>query len=136
MTSIRRFLVSLLLLNFLGTVSLPTTPAHAQQTITPRRPIPGPVVPPNFFRAALERGTRSPDGSPGPNYWQVYSEYDIDARLDPRSGLLAGTETIRFHNRSPSELRSISLFLHQNIHAEGAPRGGRRRSRAVSGSSG
>jgi hypothetical protein len=79
-------------------------------------------VPPPFFRAALEQGTRSPDGSPGPNYWQVYSEYDIDARLDPVSGLLSGTETIRFHNRSPVDLPAIALFLHQNIHAPGVAR--------------
>ncbi|MFH1765815.1 MAG: M1 family metallopeptidase [Gemmatimonadota bacterium] len=97
-------------------------PAQAQETVTPQRPIPGPVVPPPFFRAALERGTRSPDGSPGPNYWQVYTGYDIDARLDPVSGLLSGTETIRFHNRSPVDLPSIALFLHQNIHAEGVAR--------------
>ena len=63
---------------------------NAQEEVIVKRPIPGPVVPPPFFRAALERGTRSPDGSPGPNYWQVYSEYDIDARLDPVSGLLSG----------------------------------------------
>ena len=124
MNLVRRLSVSLLLplLTLVAADATPRGSAHAQQTITSERPIPGPVVPPPFFRAALERGTRSPDGSPGPNYWQVYSEYDIDARLDPVSGLLSGTETIRFHNRSPVDLPSVSLFLHQNIHAEGAAR--------------
>jgi hypothetical protein len=93
-----------------------------QVAVTPERPVPGPVIPPPFFRAALENGTRSPDGRPGPGYWQVYAEYDIDARLDPASGLLSGSETIVFHNRSPRELFTVSLFLHQNIHAEGVPR--------------
>ena len=93
-----------------------------QEMVTPERPVPGPVIPPPFFRRALEQGTRSPDGRPGPGYWQVYSEYDIDARLDPASGLLSGRETILFHNRSPEELYTVSLFLHQNIHAEGVPR--------------
>ena len=98
------------------------TQLAAQEAITPLRPVPGPVIPPPFFRDALEAGTRSPDGRPGPGYWQVYSEYDIDARLDPVSGLLSGSETIRFHNRSPDRLLTVSLFLHQNIHAEGVPR--------------
>jgi hypothetical protein len=80
------------------------------------------VIPPPYFRAALQAGTRSPDGSPGPNYWQVYSEYDIDARLDPVSGLLSGTEVIRFHNRSPGSLRVLQLFLHQNLHKAGVVR--------------
>ncbi len=125
MNSVRRLLVSLVLpvLLLLAATVAPDGFALAQEVVTPRRPIPGPVVPPPFFRAALERGTRSPDGSPGPNYWQVYSEYDIDARLDPVSGLLSGTETVRFHNRSPLDLPSIALFLHQNIHAEGVARG-------------
>ena len=96
--------------------------ATAQEQITLTRPIPGPVVPPPYFRAALENGTRSPDGRPGPAYWQVYTEYDIDARLDPITGLLSGAETIRFHNRSPLTLPVLQLFLHQNLHREGVIR--------------
>ena len=95
---------------------------NAQEEVIVERPIPGPVIPPPFFRGALERGTRSPDGSPGPNYWQVYSDYDIDARLDPVSGLLSGSETVRFHNRSPIDLPTLAVFLHQDLHAEGAAR--------------
>jgi len=52
----------------------------------------------------------------------VYSEYDIDARLDPTSGLLSGRETIRFHNRSPGALHVLQLFLHQNLHKAGVVR--------------
>jgi len=106
----------------IGLMVLRPGSVEAQEEITLQRPIPGPMVPPAYFRAALERGTRSPDGRPGPNYWQVYSEYDIDARLDPVSGLLSGSETILFHNRSPVELPALQLLLHQNIHAEGAAR--------------
>jgi hypothetical protein len=110
------------LLLTLGFGAVEVTPALAQENITLTRPIPGPVIPPPYYRAALERGTRAPDGRPGPNYWQVYSEYDIDARLDPGTGLLSGSETIRFHNRSPGSLPMLQLFLHQNIHAEGVAR--------------
>jgi hypothetical protein len=124
MNSVRRLLASLgiaLLLLFL-TAMRPDGVARAQEDITLTRPIPGPVIPPPYFRTALENGTRSPDGSPGPNYWQVYSEYDIDARLDPVSGLLSGQETIRFHNRSPNALPVLQLFLHQNLHKAGMAR--------------
>ena len=113
-----------ILLVTLGLATLGRLPSgvEAQETVTPPRPLPGPVVPPPFFRAALERGTRSEDGRPGPNYWQVSTEYDIDARLDPSSGLLSGTERVRFHNRSPVELSILQLLLHQNIHSEGVSR--------------
>jgi hypothetical protein len=80
------------------------------------------VVPPPFFRAALERGTRSQDGRPGPGYWQVYTEYDIDARLDPSSGSSPeprrSASTIGPRRTSPL----LQLLLNQNIHAEGVAR--------------
>ena len=37
------------------------------------RAIPGPVRPPVFFERAVDRGTRSPDGSPGESYWHNWS---------------------------------------------------------------
>jgi hypothetical protein len=120
---VRRLALSLALLSLVNAAdALGPTRISAQETVTLTRPIPGPVIPPPYFRAALEDGTRSPDGSPGPNYWQVYSEYDIDARLDPVSGLLSGRETIRFHNRSPGSLPVLQLFLHQNLHKAGVVR--------------
>jgi hypothetical protein len=128
--SLTTVLFTLLLPLALAVWSSPGAEAQAWEAVTPRRPLPGPVVPPPFFRTALERGTRSLDGRPGPGYWQVYTEYDIDARLDPSSGLLSGTQTIRFHNRSPADLPTIQLLLHQNIHAEGV---GRSRSVEVTG---
>jgi len=114
-----RFLSYILLLGAL--LGFPN-PVSAQEEIVLTRPIPGPVIPPPYFRAALAEGTRSPDGRPGPNYWQVYSEYVIDARLDPITGLLSGTETIRFHNRSPRALAVLQIFLHQNLHKAGVVR--------------
>ena len=96
--------------------------ALALEDVRLGRPIPGPVVPPPGYRRALEKGTRSADGAPGPNYWQVLSHYDIDVRLDPRTALLSGSERIRFENRSPDELRRIALQLYQNIHRAGSVR--------------
>jgi hypothetical protein len=124
MNSVRRLLSSLGIALFLLSppAMRPGGLAEAQENTTLTRPIPGPVVPPPYFRTALENGTRSPDGSPGPDYWQVYSAYEIDARLDPVSGLLSGEETIQFQNRSPGPLQVLQLFLHQDIHKAGAAR--------------
>ncbi len=97
-------------------------PLAAQEDIVLRRPLPGPVVPPPFYRQALEEGTRSETGAPGPAYWQIHSAYAIEARLDPASGLLWGRERVRFENRSPDELPGLVLFLHQNLHKEGVAR--------------
>ncbi|HSR43281.1 MAG TPA: M1 family metallopeptidase, partial [Longimicrobiales bacterium] len=86
------------------------------------RPVPAPVVPPSFVRNALARGTRSPDGSPGPDHWRNQADYDVDAALDPATGRLTGTATITYTNRSPLTLGALVLHLHQNLHAEGVLR--------------
>ena len=101
---------------------LPFQFLSGQEEVELTRPIPGPVIPPPYFQQALEKGTRSPDGRPGPEYWQVFTEYDLDARLDPMSGLLSGSGTIRFHNRSPLTVPVLQLYLHQNLHKEGVMR--------------
>jgi len=88
----------------------------------PRRPIPYPVVPPVEFRQAVERGTRTSIGQPGPNYWQQWADYALTARLDPVTKTLDGTAQIVYHNRSPNPLSVVALHLYQNLHAEGAVR--------------
>jgi len=102
----------------------PSLAQVAQEEIVLTRPIPGPVVPPSYYLEAIENGTRTPDGRPGPRYWQIYSEYDIEAKLDPRAGTVSGRATVQFMNRSPDEIPFLMLHLHQNQHAEGVPRRG------------
>lgn len=92
------------------------------QVVEERRPIPAAVTPPPNFTRAIERGWRSEDGSPGHSYWQQWSDYDIDARLDPETGRLEGSMTILYAHVAPTNLASVFLHLHQNIHQEGAPR--------------
>lgn len=86
------------------------------------RPFPNPVVPPRGYRRAVEAGTRTAGGSPGPAYWQQWSEYDIRARLHPASRRLLGSGSIRYHNESPDTLETLHLHLHQNIHRSGGTR--------------
>ena len=71
---------------------------------------------------AYEKGTRSWDGTPGPNYWVNFAEYDIEAEFDPDSGKLTGKESIVFHNNSPDTMRRITLKLKQNLYKKGAAR--------------
>jgi Peptidase family M1 domain len=87
------------------------------------RPVPAPVVPPLFFRNAMNRDSRSADGRPGPSYWTQWSHYDISAKLDPKTALLTGTETIRYRNRSPYTLRTLVVHLYQNLYSQGVIRG-------------
>lgn len=86
------------------------------------RPIPAAVAPPPVHRRAVERGWRSEDGSPGHAYWQQFSTYDLEGRLDPETGRLEGSVRIRYANNAPATLGTVWLHLHQNLHKEGSPR--------------
>ncbi len=86
------------------------------------RPRPYPVVESPAFRRAVERGTRTRTGRPGPRYWTQYAQYALSARLDPATRRLTGTGTVRYRNRSPDTLATVAVYLHPNLFAPGAPR--------------
>ncbi len=89
--------------------------AHAQPAVTP-------IPVPEAFAAAVEAGTRTMTGRPGPRYWQQELSYRIDAELDPRTARLQGQETITYRNHSPDTLPVLVFHLYQNLFREGAPR--------------
>ena len=95
----------------------PAPPAGAQA-----RPRPYPVAESPAFRRAVERGTRTRTGRPGPRYWTQYARYALAARLDPATRRLTGTGTVRYLNRSPDTLATVAFYLHPNLFAPGAPR--------------
>ncbi|MDX1676156.1 MAG: M1 family metallopeptidase, partial [Longimicrobiales bacterium] len=101
-------------------------PGEAVQTAAPitraQRPIPYPVQPEPAYARALEIGTRTASGAPGSSYWQQWVDYDIQARVDVDARTLTGSQTIRYHNNSPSRLPVLVLNLTQNYHAEGVER--------------
>jgi hypothetical protein len=74
------------------------------------------------FSRAVERGTRTRTGQPGPAYWRQYARYEIDASLDPRAKRLTGRESVTYVNHSPDTLRRIAVYLDQNIYAPGVVR--------------
>ncbi len=110
--------VSLLLL----LTALPAAHAAAQNPANETRPLPYPVTMSPEFQHALERGSRSTTGEPGPAYWQQWTDYTIRARLDTEAKRIDGTVRIAYHNRSPDTLGVVYLQLLQNLHAPGVVR--------------
>ncbi len=79
---------------------------------------------PRDIRQAFAKGTRAPDGRPGPNYWQNRARYDITVQAAPPARDIRGRERITYFNNSPDTLKSLVLRLIQNIHQPGVTRDG------------
>jgi len=77
---------------------------------------------PRDVELAFRKGTRSPDGRPGPNYWQNRARYNIEVTALPPDRTVRGTESIVYVNNSPDTLANPSIKLFINIHKPGAPR--------------
>ena len=76
----------------------------------------------NMIRRAYAAGTRTEAGTPGPRYWQVWTDYRITARFDSATSTVSGRETVTFRNNSDSAMRGIVLRLDQNIFRPDAAR--------------
>ncbi|HEY7472263.1 MAG TPA: M1 family metallopeptidase [Gemmatimonadota bacterium] len=96
----------------------------AAPAFPPARPIPYPVDAPPGYRQAVERGTRTANGAPGPRYWQQWADYDVAVKLDTGARRLDGTTRIAYRNQSPDTLGVLVVQLIQNLHAPGAARSG------------
>src|SRR5688500_17890730 len=75
----------------------------------------------NMIRRAFEAGTRDSTGRPGRNYWQLRTDYTINARLDPATQTITGRETVVIHNNGPVPMDSIALRLDPNIFRPNVP---------------
>jgi hypothetical protein len=84
----------------------------------------GTLYMPRNVKAAFRKGTRSPDGRPGPAYWQNRGRYDITITALPPDRTIRGSEQIVYMNNSPDTLRNPVIKLFLNIHKPGAPRAG------------
>lgn len=67
---------------------------------------------------------RSPNGLPGPEYWQNRADYTIRATLDEKgdgkSPVLSAVEEIDYTNNSPDALAVLWLQLDQNMYKSGS----------------
>jgi len=114
-------LAALLLVGF--TLPVAAQPADDAGTdADTRRAIPYPIDVPAAFDAAVEAGTRTRTGEPGPNYWTNTATYDLDATLDPSTAMLDGTAAIEYVNNSPDSLHHLEVHLRQNVYASGTVR--------------
>lgn len=86
------------------------------------RPIPYPIDIPGTYKRALDKGTRSADGTPGENYWINEARYILSAELRPDDHSLYGQASVTYTNHSPDDLGVIVLELAQNLHKEGTPK--------------
>ncbi len=103
-----------------GALITPLSAQEAEAPATTYRPRPYPVQPPPAFQQALERGTRTETGHPGPNYWSQWARYDLQAEIDPATATLTGQGTITYFNRSPRPLRQLAVHLRHNLFREDA----------------
>jgi hypothetical protein len=78
---------------------------------------------PRAVQQAYRKGTRSPDGKPGPAYWQNRGRYSIAITALPPDRTIRGSEEITYANNSPDTLNNLVIRLLLNIHKPGAPRG-------------
>ncbi|MEP0711094.1 M1 family metallopeptidase [Algoriphagus sp.] len=77
----------------------------------------------NSIRKAFEEGSRNFTGKPGPNYWQLETDFTIKATLDPSTQTITGSEKILVHNNSKEDMTSIVLRLDHNVFRGDVPRG-------------
>jgi hypothetical protein len=99
-----------------------TTQAPAPVVAAPTRPRPYPVTEPVPFRRAVDAGTRTRTGEPGPKYWQQWSRYNLAAEYEPTTGKLTGTGTVTYFNRSPRPLGVVQVHLYDNLFSNEAVR--------------
>ncbi|MCX6169586.1 MAG: M1 family metallopeptidase [Ignavibacteriales bacterium] len=71
------------------------------------------------IQKAINNGTRSLDGKPGPKYWQNKAEYKIKAELEPKTRMITGEETIVYFNNSPDTLKQLVVKVMPDLYRKG-----------------
>jgi hypothetical protein len=92
----------------------PALTAQSSPASWPERAIRRDIPMTDAIRAAHAAGTRDSSGRPGAKYWQLRTDYTIQALLDVPNTRLIGKETITLVNRSPDSLTQIVLRLDAN----------------------
>src|SRR5690606_13823890 len=63
---------------------------------------------------------RTASGAPGPAYYQNEADYKMNIELDDLNQKITGSETITYHNNSPTNLEYLWVQLDQNIRSKDA----------------
>jgi Peptidase family M1 domain len=77
---------------------------------------------PRDIEATYDKGTRSRDGKPGPNYWQNHSVHNMRITVSPPSKRIEGDQEIVYTNNSPDTLNEIIFRMYLNSHQPEAMR--------------
>jgi len=101
-----------------GRSGVSTSPSPAGGNSTRREAMTVPVS--DAYEQAVNKGTRTHDGTPGPRYWQQWADYRLEAELNPVSKRLTGKGSITYQNRSPDTLSEVYVQLLHNIFAPGS----------------
>lgn len=119
-----RFLIVLCVPLALAIQPIPLSAQSPAQAKWPERAVRRDIPLTNMIRRAFATGTRDSTGRPGKNYWQLWMDYKINARLDPATSTVTGRELATIHNNSDSTMRSVVLRLDQNLFAPNVSRSG------------
>ncbi|MCP3916212.1 MAG: M1 family metallopeptidase [bacterium] len=103
--------------------AVPEPRSEAAGATLPERAIRRDIPLTGAIRKAFAAGTRDRSGRPGPNYWQLRTDFAIEARIERETQTIHGTESIRVHNTSTAELDELVLRLDHNIYRPRVPRG-------------
>jgi hypothetical protein len=77
---------------------------------------------PRNIQSLYKEGTRSPNGKPGPNYWQNTADYTIRVNFNPVTLLVNGSASITYTNNSPDTLFEIVFKIYPNLYQKGSQR--------------
>ncbi|WP_379968714.1 M1 family metallopeptidase [Epilithonimonas sp. UC225_85] len=79
---------------------------------------------PRNIKNAYAKGTRDISGKPGKNYWQNKGVYDVNVKVDAKTKMVSGSETIQYSNNSKDELKVLAIRFVNNVNKPQAPRAG------------
>lgn len=79
---------------------------------------------PRNIKKAYANGTRDISGKPGKNYWQNKGVYDVNVKVDAKTKIVSGSETIQYSNNSPDELKVLAIRFVNNMTKPQSPRAG------------
>lgn len=71
---------------------------------------------PRHIQKAYEKGTRSRDGKPGPNYWQNHAIHKIKVTVAPPDKKVRGEQVIIYTNNSPDPLPALVFRMYMDAH--------------------
>jgi len=74
------------------------------------------------FQNAVNEGTRTRSGEPGPKYWQNSSDYTLEVTIDTLKNILKGKGTVIYHNNYPLIVRRPCIRLYQDLYKKGTVR--------------